>query len=141
MTFRHGKNTLFKHGSSGAPSTIVDYSAYYDSVTFPRTMDLAETTTFGAAYRTYLVGFPNANFSSTGTWDGAAAAIDDILSTLAGSGVAVNFDYEPGGSAAGGSKYTGGMILTSYQIGSPVGDKVSFSADWQVSGALTRTQL
>jgi hypothetical protein len=35
-------------------------------------------------------------------------------------------------------KYTGEAILTSYSISNPVADVVTFSADFQVTGAVTR---
>ena len=48
-----------------------------------------------------------------------------------------SFEYQPTGTS-GESKYTGECILTSYSLSSPVGDVVTFTADFQVTGDVTR---
>jgi hypothetical protein len=48
-----------------------------------------------------------------------------------------DFEFQPTG-VSGESKYTGACILTNYSLSSPVGDVVTFSADFQVTGPVTR---
>ena len=131
MAFVHGKTAVFKIDNSAG--SLQDISAYCDSVDFPMTMDTAEVTTFGDSSKEYLAGLKDATISISGSWDATA---DAILAALTTAGT---FEYGPAGSASGAVKYTGEAILTGYTVNAPVGDKVSFSAEFQVTGAVTRT--
>jgi hypothetical protein len=131
-TFRHGKNTSFKIDNSGG--TPVDISDTLNSVSFPRDAEVVETTSFGSNDRTYIVGFKNGTFSVEGTFD---AATDAVLAGILGAD-AGTFEYGPEGTAAARIKYTGEAILTSLEVSGGVGDAVSYSAAFQISGAVTR---
>jgi len=137
MAFTHGKNTVFKIDNSGG--TLTDISAYVDNVDFPQTVETAETTTFGSSAKTYIVGLKDSTISISGKWDGAASAVDVTLSGILGQSASVTFEYGPAGSTAGNVKYTGEALLTNYSVSAPVGDVVTFSGDFQVTGAVTRT--
>lgn len=132
MAFSHGKNAHFTIDDSGGIPR--DISAYCNSIDFPRTADTAETSTFGNTSKTYVVGLVDATISIEGaidpTGDGYLAG---ILGTAAG-----DFVYGPNGSTAGYIKYSGTCICTAYSVGSPIGDKVGFTASFQVSGDVTR---
>jgi len=133
-TFRHGKSAVFKIGSSGVPGTATAISDAVREITFPRSVETGETTSFGSSAKTYLVGLSDATISISGVFD---ATYDAQLAGLAGiDGVA--FEYGPSGSTTGMIKYTGSCVLTSYELSSPVGDVVTFTAQFQVSGAITR---
>lgn len=133
-TFRHGKSAVFKLGTSGTPATATDISNVVNEVSFPRTVETGETTSFGSSAKTYVVGLTDATISFGGTFD---ATVDAQLAGIVGlDGVA--FEYGPEGSTSTRVKYTGSGILTSYEVSAPVGDVVTFSADFQVSGAITR---
>ena len=131
-TFRHGKSAVFKITDSGA--TLRDISNVVNEVTMPRSIETGETTSFGASAKSYVTGLSDATMSVSGTWD---ATVDGYLAGLVGSD-ATAFEYGPEGSASTRIKFTGNAILTSYEVGSPVGDVVTFSAEFQVSGAITR---
>lgn len=133
MPFVHGKSTDFRIDNSGG--TLTDISAYCDSVDFPQTIETAETTTFGDSNKDYIVGLKDATISFSGKWD---ATLDGILAPIAGQTASVSFQYGPAGSTATNVKYTGECFLTSYQITGAVGDVVTFSAEAQVTGAVTR---
>lgn len=133
MAFEHGKSTVFKIDNSGG--TLTDISAYCNNVDFPREVDAPETTTFGNDDRTYIVGLRTATLSVSGFWD---ATVDGILAGIVGSGI-VSFQYGPQGSTAGEVQYEGECILTSYGQGSPVDGVATFTADFQITGAVTRT--
>ena len=137
MAFTHGKNTVFKIDNSGG--TLTDISAYVDNVDFPQAVETAETTTFGSSAKTYIVGLKDSTISISGKWDGAASAVDVTLSGILGQSASVTFEYGPAGSTAGNVKYTGEALLTNYSVSAPVGDVVTFSGDFQVTGAVTRT--
>lgn len=131
-TFQHGKSTVFKVDDSGA--TVRDISTAVSSVTWPREVDATETTAFGSNQRTYIVGLANSTVSVEGYFD---ATFDGYLSGIVG-GAAGTIEYGPQGSTAGNIKYTGEGILTSYELSSGVGDAVTFSAEFQITGAVTR---
>lgn len=131
MAFVHGKSADFRIDNSGG--SLTDISAYCDSVDFPLTADTAEVTTFGDSSKEYIAGLKDATISISGSWDATA---DAVLAAIVG--VAGSFQYGPAGSTASNIKYTGEAICTSYTVNAPVGDKVTFSAEFQVTGAVTR---
>lgn len=132
-TFRHGKAAVFKVDDSGG--TLRDISNTLNSVTFPREAEVLETTSFGSSDRTYIVGFKNGTISIEGSFD---ATVDGYLAGILGQDATVSFEYGPEGSTSTYTKYTGEAILTSYETSAGVGDIVAFSAEFQISGAVTR---
>jgi len=133
MAFTHGKDSVFKLDNSSG--TLTDISTYVNNVDFPETADVSETTTLGADNKTYIAGLKDATISLAGLWDATA---DAIFGQVVGQSATLSYEYSPEGTASGKVKYTGEAILTSYAISSPVGDAVGYSADLQVSGAVTR---
>ncbi len=133
MAFVHGKSAVFKVDDSGG--TLRDLSAYLEEVSFPRSIETAETTTFGNSAKTYITGLTDATISITGIFDSVA---DGYLAGVIGASATLSFEYGPAGSAGGTIKYSGECIMTSYEVSAPVGDKVSASAEFQVTGAITR---
>jgi predicted secreted protein len=135
MAFRHGKNAVFKVDNSGG--TLTDISAYLNDVSLPRSIETAETTTFGVTggSKTYVVGLNDATVSVSGKYD---STVDAHLAGILGQDASVSFEYGPAGSTAGYIKFTGECFLTKYDVKSPVGDVVTFSADFQVTGSITR---
>lgn len=135
MAFRHGKNAVFKVDNSGG--TLTDISAYLTDVSLPRSIETAETTTFGATggAKTYVVGLNDSTVSISGKFDATA---DAHLAGILGQEASVSFEYGPAGSTTGYVKFTGEAYLTKYDLSSPVGDVVTFSADFQVTGVVTR---
>ena len=135
MAFVHGKSAVFKVDDSGG--TLRDLSSYLNDVSFPRDVETAETTTFGVAgsAKTYIVGLSDATISVSGLFDATA---DGYLAGVVGHATVLDFEYGPEGSGAGAIKYTGTCILTSYEVSASVGDAVQASADFQVTGSITR---
>ena len=133
MAFVHGKDSVFKLDNSGG--SLTDISAYVNSVDMPQTVDVAETTVLGKDNKTYIVGLKDATISLAGLWDSTA---DAIFGAVLGQSATLSFEYSPEGTTSGNVKYTGEAILTSYSKNSPVGDVVTYSADLQVSDAVTR---
>ena len=133
MAFVHGSDSVFKLDNAGG--SLTDISTYVNNVDFPETADVAETSTLGASNKTYIVGLKDATISLGGLFD---ATVDAILGAVVGQSATLSFEYSPEGTGSGKVKYTGECFLTSYTLSSPVGDVVGFSADLQVSGAVTR---
>lgn len=135
MAFVHGKSAVFKVDDSGG--TLRDLSAYLNDVSFPRDIETAETTTFGAAggAKTYIVGLNDATISISGLFDATA---DGYLAGVVGHATPLDFEYGPAGSSGGSVKYSGTCLMTSYEVSAAVGDAVQASADFQVTGQITR---
>ena len=136
MTFSHGSKAGIKFGSAAAPTTQVDYSTYFNSITFPQSRDTAETTTFTKTTKTYIPGLQDGTLSAEGRFN---VTIDGILQGLLSS-AEVDFSYAPGGLAVVGTPlYTGKFFLTSYQASTGIGDVGSISAQFQLSGNIARS--
>jgi hypothetical protein len=130
-TFAHGKSTDFAIDDTGGTSRNI--SNTLTDVSFPQTIDTAETTAFGSSNKSYIVGLKDTTISVSGLWD---ATVDGYLSGT--EPASRSFIFGPAGSTGGNVKYTGEAILTNYNQGNPVGDVVTFTADFQVTGAVTR---
>jgi len=135
MAFGHGKSAVFKIDDSGG--TLRDISSYINEASFPRSIETAETTTFGVAggAKTYITGLNDASISISGLFDSTA---DGYLAGVLGQASTLSFEYGPLGSTGGFIKYSGECIMTSYEVSSSVGDVVSASAQFQVTGSVTR---
>jgi hypothetical protein len=132
-TFRHGKSTVFK--VDNAAGTLTDISNTLTDVGFPQTVDTAETSTFGSSAKSYVVGLTDSSLSISGNFD---ATVDAHLAAVLGQAASLSFEYGPEGSTAGFVKYTGEALMTSYEKSGAIGDVVSYSAEFQVTGAITR---
>jgi hypothetical protein len=132
-TFRHGKSTVFK--VDNAAGSLTDISNTLTDVGFPQTVDTAETSTFGSSAKSYVVGLSDSSLSVSGNFD---ATVDAHLAGVLGQAASLSFEYGPEGSTAGYVKYTGECILTSYEKSGAIGDVVTYSAEFQVTGAITR---
>jgi hypothetical protein len=132
-TFRHGKSTVFK--VDNAAGTLTNISDTLTDVSFPQSVDTAETSTFGSSAKSYVVGLSDSTLSVSGNFD---ATVDAHLAAVLGQSASLSFEYGPEGSTNGFVKYTGECILTSYEKSGAIGDVVTYSAEFQVTGAITR---
>ena len=130
-TFAHGKSTDFALDDTGGSSR--NLSNTLTDVSFPQTIDTAETTAFGSSNKSYIVGLKDTTISLSGIWD---ATVDGYISGT--EPASRSFIYGPAGSTGGNVKYTGEAIMTNYAVNNPVGDVVTFSMDLQVTGSVTR---
>ncbi len=131
-TFSTGKAAFFSIDDTGG--SVRDISNVLNTIDFPESTDTAETTAFGASSRSYIVSLESATISISGMYD---STVDGYLK--GGTEPASrSFVYKPG-VASGDAIYAGEAILTSYSLSSPVGDVNTFSADFQVTGTVTRT--
>lgn len=132
-TFVHGKSVDFQlDDTSGTIRSLRDVC---DSVSFPKSIETAETTAFGSSNKSYIVGLQDATISVSGKWD---ATVDGYLAGGA-EPASRTFVYGPQGLTATQIKYTGECIVTSYEVSGGVGDVITFSLSLQVTGAVTRT--
>ncbi len=134
MAAVHGKNTYFNLDTQAGSPT--DLSAYCDNLDFSQALDTAETTVFGNSAKAYIAGLQDGTFSVSGPFDPTLDA--HMTAIMASHPASLTFIYGPQGSTGGQRRYTGECILTDYSPGSPVGDKASFSASFQITGTVTR---
>jgi len=135
-----GKNASFQIDDS--TGTLRDLSANVTSVSFPASMDTADSTAFqptGGA-KTYVPGLIDHTLSIDGHYDSATNLSDEVLSSLVGYASTASFEFAPD-NTGGQVKYTGECILTAYEVSAPVADLVTFTASMQVSGVITRTTV
>jgi hypothetical protein len=139
MAFVHGKTSKFS--IDNAAGTPVELSAFCDDISFSRNLDSAEVSTFGDSAKEYLIGMSDATASISGKFDAAGAStVDAVLSGILGASATSTFQYIPGGGNVGSNNpgYSGECWLTSYEITGSIGDAVTFSAEFQCSGVITR---
>lgn len=130
--------TGFRHGmKASVVVNSVDLSTFSDDVTLSLDVDVAETTSFAATYKTFIEGVAASKFTLKGSYDpttttGPAAALTALIGTGAHTCV-----ISPAGTVSLELKRTVSAILTSYEESSPVGGRVGFSSAFQGTGAVT----
>lgn len=133
-TFKHGRSALFKMSDSAAAT--INYSSGLTDCSLSRQLDPAEVTTFGDSDKVYIPGLRGATISCSGIWSSTHAK---KLDASLGHSTLLTWTYWPESTATGSLYFTGSGILTSVDVGAPVGDKVSMNFNVQVSGAITRS--
>ena len=144
MPFIHSKLSKFKldvYIGSPPVLTLTDISTYIDEVGMPEELELVETTTFGATSKTYLVGFADGKITISGNWDRTVAGYLGELKAAFRDGTlaSATFEYGPEGADNGDTKYTGECVMVTFEKMSAVKDQVKFTAEFQITGAVTET--
>lgn len=138
MAFVHGKKTVFKLDDSGG--TLRDLSAYVNSSSLQRLLDLLETTCFGATAKTYITGFADAKIPFAGFWDptvdGYLAGAFDALAD--GTIASLSFELYPEGTGSGKVKFSGEAVLISYEASMGSNQATGWTGELQVTGSVTR---
>ena len=133
MAFVHGKNSVFKIDNTS--NSLTDITAYVTNVEgLPGDTATGKTTTLGKESETYIPGLHDAVITVALIWD---ATLDGIIGTVTQQKVIRDVEYGPAGSTGGFVKHSCAVWITSYKVGSPVGDVVTASLTLQKSGDLT----
>jgi hypothetical protein len=128
--FRYGAKALVTVGGT-------DLSAYCDEAALDIGIDTAEVTVFSNTWKQFIEGLAVAKFSLKGNFDPTASTGPAAkLTGLIGNG-ATTVVFNPAGTVVTELKRTVSAILTNYVETSPVGGKVTFTAAFQGSGAVT----
>lgn len=137
MAFYHGKGLVFK--VDNAAGTLQTLTTFVDNVDLDSSVDMGDTTTAGAEDKTFVSGQAEHDLSISGKWDDTASTGPDaILAGLVGLETSSSFEFGPGGSSVGKVKYSGECFMTGFKRSSPVGGVVTFTADFKITGAVTR---
>ena len=135
MAFVHGKNTVVK--IDNAAGALQDLSAYINSSSLQRLVDLLDTTCFGATAKTYIGGFPDAKVPVGGFWDAVLDAhMEGILAKET-----VSIELYPEGTASGKVKYAAEAILISYEATMGSQQATAWTGELQVTGTVTRSTV
>lgn len=129
---KHGKNASFK--LDNAAGTLTDISRKVNNVQLPQEAELLEVTAFQATAKEYIPGFKDGKISFEGFAD---ATIATHLNAILGQEATVSFEYGPEGTTSGYRKYTGEAVLIKYDESAQVSAANKFTAELQISGAVT----
>ena len=128
-------------GGAGAAATVnsVDLSDHITQASLEINYDDVDTTAFGDTTRTRIAGLGDATVNITFNQDYAASEVDATLNGLVGTTTAVELTPAAGGISATNPKYSGTVLVTSYQpISAEVSSLATLSVTWPVTGAITR---
>lgn len=131
MAFVHGRNTVVKVATK-------DISPYCKSSTLEITPDIHETTGYGSANKTKQGGLIDGKFSVSGTYDntastGPGASIRPLIGTTA----AIIRQME--GTGTGKPQDAFSAVVGKYVETDPVDDMVTWSCDFEITGAVNVT--
>lgn len=130
-TFAHGKGARIFAGS-------VNLTSFLNSVSGAASVDVAESTTFGADDKSYVAGLADATMSGEGFFDSAVAGAGSVLNAALGSSTKTVFSMYEAGDTIG---YRGGGFsadATSFEITADLGDVVGLSFEAQSSVGFER---
>lgn len=137
LAFQHGKSAGF--AIQDASTTYRNITQYVNSVEFSREAETAEVTTFNSTNFTkaYIAGLKDATASIEGKWD---PTIDGYLDGILGEKKQLR--YFPATTDKTDTQfiqYKMDGICTSYSPPASVDDAVTYSAEFQVTGSVTRS--
>ena len=102
-----------------------------------------DVTTIGNSWQQMRQGQAAITFTVSGVWDSgtAATSLDTVLYTNMNGGGTKLYEYVPAGSASNAIIYKGNGVLTGYEVGGAVGDKVGFSLTLVTADNPSRTTI
>lgn len=132
MAFVHGKGTAVTIDGD-------DLSAFSNSVTFGRSADTHDVTTFGKNSKVYAPGLKDGSASIEGIYDNTALVSPGaVLRPLVGA-AAVPLVYKPEGTGTGRPVATVQVLVTGYEETAAVADMVMWSCELQLSDDIADT--
>ena len=133
-SFVHGKAGFFSLTDTGGATIVL--SSGGDEMNQDSNADPAEVTAFGDDDRRYVAGLRGHTFSLNGHFASTYAA---PVRGMLGNSTFANCIFGPAGNGSGNTKSTWAMLVTSFNVGTPVGDKVSMSIQGIVDGTVSST--
>jgi hypothetical protein len=120
-------------------TSLRNLSTYVDNTDWSPEQDVHDDTTYGATGHTYRGGLTNGTFTISGMWDPTTSTGPDAVgATLLAVKTPTAFEFGPQGNAAGKIKKSGSAVLKTYNVGVPVAGLITFSMQFQISGAITQ---
>lgn len=112
-----------------------DLSEFMDTITFTRSTDSLDVTTFGNNGHRKRGGLTDGNISIGGVYDTSATGPHDVIGPLLGT--VVPFTWQPEGDGTGKPEATGTVLVQNYVETSPVADIVRWTAALEIDGDVT----
>lgn len=127
MAFVHGKGTFVSIDAD-------DMSAYSANVTFNRTVDSHDVTTFGKDAHVFAGGLVNGTATISGTYDNTASTGPSaVFQALIDGAAVVELIYRPEGTGSSLPERSVDALVTGYTETSPVAGMVTWQANLQLS--------
>jgi hypothetical protein len=127
-----GKNANFSFNSVALEDELKSIDMNVD-------VDIIDVTASADAANEFVEGKYSSKFSVSGAVDPAASQGDATIFGQIGSGAAaILFDPTGSGPNTNAPTYGGSALVKSYKVKADVGGAVTYSAEFQVTGALTR---
>jgi hypothetical protein len=126
MAFVHGKGTAVTIDTD-------DLSVYSNSVTFGRTADTHEVTTFGKNSKVYAAGLKDGTATIEGIYDNTALVSPGVILRPLVGAAAVPLTYKVEGTGASKPQSVVDVLVTSYEETAPVADMVTWTCELQFS--------
>ena len=139
MAFKPGH--LAYIGLDNAAGAVQNVSTYGDDFSFPYTVEMLDTTTFGSGVKRFIPGLAGGDtLSLSGPLDTTFhAQIAAMLGTQAAGGSSFSILYGPGGSVSGQPKQSAEVFIASYEPSTGVSGRAEYSCSLQVDGAVTHS--
>ena len=126
----HGRLTVLKIGAN-------DISLATKTSTFSGSADVHDTSGYGLTNRTKAGGMVDGKFTASGSYDvGATTGTPTLLEGKEGTSFSLTRQVQ--GAGTGKPQEVFSAVLSKFDVTSPFDDMVSWSAEWDVSGAVNR---
>ena len=137
MAFSAGKSAWIMLDGVNAAGTNV--SQYADNFSFPNPTDTHDTSTFGTNTKSFIVRLTGGGQPSlSGPLDTTfATQIAQVAAAQAAGSSTCTLVYAPAGSVASMLKQTAECWITNWEVSTGVGGRAEFSAQLQVTAAVT----
>jgi len=137
MAFQPGyKSYILLDGANGVGTNV---SPYGDDFSFPISVEMLDTTTFGSAVKRFIPGLTGGDsVSLSGPLDTALyTQVTGMLAAQAAGTAGFTLVFGALGSVASAPKQTVEVLVASFEISTGVAGRGEFSASLQVDGAVT----
>lgn len=137
MAFKPGKDAWI--GLDNAAGAVQNVSAYGDDFSFPYTIEMLDTTTFGSSVKRQIPGLAGGDtLSLSGPLDTTFhSQIAAMIGTQAAGGSTFSIIYGALGSVSALPKQSAEVFVANYTTSSGVAGRGEFSCTLQVDGAVT----
>lgn len=127
----HGKLTVLKIGAN-------DISPATKTSNFSGSADIHDTSGYGLTNRTKAGGMIDGTFTASGSYDiGATTGTPTLLEGKEGTSFAIT--RQVAGTSTGKPQEVFNAVLAKFDVSAPFDDMVTWSAEWSVSGTVSRT--
>lgn len=127
----HGRLTVLKIAAN-------DISSATKTSNFSGSADVHDTSGYGVTARTKAGGVKDGKFTANGSYDiGATTGTPTLLEGQEGVSMSITRQVNGTGTTKPQEVFT--AVLSKFDVSAPFDDMVTWSAEWEVSGAVNRT--